>query len=87
MNKKFLLSLAMLASLNTFAADQFVSFSKGEKGVCLTQTSDTIVYDAKDWDGVKMAVSNLRQDLKAVTGSSNAPVIGYGGQESYCRQI
>jgi len=41
----------------------------------LTGTSDTITYDPLDWKGVRMAVENLCHDLKAVTGSANAPVV------------
>ncbi|MCR5679812.1 MAG: hypothetical protein K6G08_06340, partial [Prevotella sp.] len=41
----------------------------------LTRTSDTITYDPLDWKGVGMAVENLRHNLKAVTGSANAPIV------------
>lgn len=75
MIKTILLSLFLLASLHSQAAEQFVFFSKGEKGVCLTQSSDTIVYDSNEWDGVKLAINNLKQDLKTVCGKSNAPVV------------
>lgn len=58
------------------AAEQFVSFEKDNaEQLCLTSTSDTIVYADNDWKGVKIAVSNLRNDLKAVTGSECAPIV------------
>ena len=53
----------------------------------LTQSTDTIAYDANDWEGVKIAVRSLRQDLTAVTGSSCAPVlVGTVGKSSIARQ-
>ncbi len=66
----------MLLSLTTVmrAAEKFVSFEKGTDMFLLTGTSDTIVYDKAEWKGVVIAVNNLRQDLKAVTGSTCAPV-------------
>lgn len=58
------------------AADRFVTFGRtAPSQLCLTQSADTISYDNGDWTGVRMAVNNLRNDLTAVTGSANAPVI------------
>ena len=58
------------------AAEQFITFSPQEStSLQLTQTSDTIVYAADEWDGVKIAVQNLRNDLQAVTGRTNAPIV------------
>jgi len=58
------------------AAEQFVQFQKtAESQLCLTGTSDTIQYANSDWGGVKIAVRNLRNDLKAVTGSPCAPIL------------
>ena len=66
----------MLAASEAFGADQFVTFSRGEKtAVCITQTEDTVRYAPEEWQGVKIAVGNLRKDLAAVTGRSNAPVV------------
>ena len=62
--------------VNVNAAETFVSFSRTSgTQLQLTQTQDTIVYADADWEGVKIAVRNLRADLKAVTGSECAPVI------------
>lgn len=74
--KKPITLLLMLLSLTTVmrAAEKFVSFEKGTDMFLLTGTSDTIVYDKAEWKGVVIAVNNLRQDLKAVTGSTCAPV-------------
>lgn len=61
---------------NVNAAEMFVSFGRtADNQLQLTQTSDTIIYSDADWEGVKIAVRNLRNDLKAVTGSECAPII------------
>ena len=59
------------------AAPQFVKFDKAsaENALLLTGTKDTIRYSPSDWKGVKMAVTNLRHDLRSVTGSEYAPVV------------
>lgn len=59
------------------AAPQFVKFDKASAGnaLLLTGTKDTIRYSPSDWKGVKMAVANLRHDLRSVTGSEYAPVV------------
>ena len=66
----------MAACANIAYATNFVTFKRNSlSDIELTGTSDTITYDPLDWKGVRMAVENLRQDLKAVTGSANAPVV------------
>ena len=71
-----LVALSVAAIQNVNAADTFVSFSRNaDNQLQLTQTTDTIIYADADWEGVKIAVRNLRADLKAVTGSECAPVI------------
>lgn len=63
--------MSLLMGLNVHAADRFVSFAKGEKtAIEITNTNDTIVYDPADWTGVRIAVSNLRHDIKAVTAGN-----------------
>ncbi|MDE7085692.1 MAG: glycosyl hydrolase 115 family protein, partial [Prevotella sp.] len=57
------------------AAERFVTFSKtANTQLLLTGTNDTIVYDSGDWEGVKIAINNLKQDLTSVTGSACAPI-------------
>ena len=71
-----LAALSVAAILNVNAADTFVSFTRNaDNQLQLTQTTDTIVYADADWEGVKIAVRNLRADLKTVTGSEYAPII------------
>ena len=75
MRKTFVL-FALFCSLKGFCAEPFVSFTRnGNESIQLTHSSDTIRYADEEWKGVKLAINNLRNDLKAVTGQSNAPVI------------
>ena len=77
MRKYILMVCALLsAQLSVEAAEQFVKFSSpAQNALKLTGSNDTILYSQNDWAGVKLAVSNLRKDLRAVTGSDKAPVI------------
>ena len=78
MMKKYILMACALfaAQLSAEAAEQFVKFSSpAQNALQLTGSNDTIRYSQNDWAGVKMAVNNLRNDLRAVTGSDKAPVI------------
>ena len=68
--------LLIAACTNAAYATDFITFKRSSQSdIELTRTSDTITYDPLDWKGVRMAVENLRHDLKAVTGSANAPVV------------
>ena len=76
MTKKMISLLLVIACANIAYATEFINFKRSSiYDVELTGTSDTITYDPLDWKGVRMAVENLRHDLKAVTGSVNAPVV------------
>lgn len=76
MTKKLIILLLMAACTNIAYATDFITFKRSSQSdIELTRTSDTITYDPLDWKGVRMAVENLRHDLKAVTGSANAPVV------------
>ena len=75
MKKKLLVFiLSLLSTSALWATEDFVSFKKGVGMIPLMGTSDTIVYDKAEWKGVIMAINNLRQDLKAVTGSECASI-------------
>ena len=88
MSKKTFSLLLMAVCLNVASATDFISFKRSSiSDVELTGTSDTVTYDPHDWKGVRMAVENLRQDLKAVTGSANAPVVvGTVGKSKLARK-
>lgn len=76
MTKKMISLLLVIACANIAYATEFINFKRSSiSDVELTGTSDTITYDPLDWKGVRMAVENLCHDLKAVTGSANAPVV------------
>lgn len=76
MTKKIIILLLMAVCTNIVYATDFVTFKRNSQSdIELTGTSDTITYDPLDWKGVRMAVENLRHDLKAVTGSANAPIV------------
>lgn len=76
MTKKLIILLLMAACTNIAYATDFITFKRSSQSdIELTRTSDTITYDPLDWKGVRMAVENLCHDLKAVTGSANAPVV------------
>ena len=66
----------MVICTNMACATDFITFKQSSTSdVELTGTSDTITYDPLDWKGVRIAVENLRNDFKAVTGSANAPIV------------
>lgn len=79
--KRIIISIAALATTcimvtQANAADKFVSFNRtNATQLELTSKQDTIVYDRNEWEGVKIAIHNLRNDLQAVSGSSNAPIV------------
>ena len=76
MTTKLIILLLMAVCTNIAYATDFITFQRSSQSdIELTRTSDTITYDPLDWKGVRMAVENLRHDLKAVTGSANAPVV------------
>ena len=76
MTKKLIILLLMAACTNIAYATDFITFKRSSQSdIELTRTSDTITYDPLDWKGVRIAVENLRNDFKAVTGSANAPVV------------
>ena len=76
MTKKMISLLLVTACANIAYATEFINFKRSSQSdIELTRTSDTITYDPLDWKGVRMAVENLRHDLKAVTGSANAPIV------------
>ena len=74
MKKLFFISFLLFLAIMVEATETFVSFTNGTGLMPITGSKDTIVYDRNEWKGVVMAVNNLRQDLKAVTGSECAPI-------------
>jgi hypothetical protein len=68
--RMYLLMMSMLLYCNSFAAEQFVSFGSGNIEISSMDKYNVYVDDC-DYDGVKMAVENLQNDIKNVT--SNHP--------------
>lgn len=74
--KKSLILFLISFVVSVRAAQPFISFTQdANHQLRLTQQTDTIEYANSDWEGVKIAVHNLRNDLYVVTGSECAPVI------------
>ena len=68
--------LALIFGMTTaLAAEQFVVFNSTTNSVCLTDMKGEIVCDKKDWKGVHIAVDNLKEDLRKVTGRDDFPII------------
>ena len=88
MIKKNICLLLMAVCTNVIYATDFITFKRNSTSdVELTRTSDTITYDPNDWKGVRIAVENLRKDFKAVTGSTNAPIIvGTVGKSKFAKK-
>ena len=74
--KKILCIMVCAICTSVVQASDFITFKRhAATDVELTGKADTITYDPQDWKGVHIAVRNLRQDLKAVTGSESAPIV------------
>ena len=70
------LVIALTIGLSATAAEKFIHFSRANQhDIELTNSNDTVKYDPSDWEEVIIAVNNLRNDLKAVTGSDKASIV------------
>lgn len=75
MKKSILTVIALLAfSMLGKAADRFISFQNEKGTVCLTK-GGKIESDQNEFKGVEIALSNLRNDLKAVCGTDALPIV------------
>ena len=78
--------IVSFCSLTARAAERFVSFNTVNDALLLCPSNGTITYDDNDWEGVKIAIRNLQNDLKAVTGSDKANiVIGTVGKSKHLK--
>lgn len=74
--KKLLLLIAVVCvAFHAGAAKRFVVFEPSENAVRLDNSDVEIEFDVADWPGVLIAVDNLKNDLKAVTGSDRAGIV------------
>ena len=63
-------AISFLSLANVVAADQFVTFDKGDIRLCSQNSSLQIAVSDNDNIGVKLALKNLCNDFKAVNGSA-----------------
>ncbi|MCI7141791.1 MAG: hypothetical protein MSA10_02105, partial [Paraprevotella sp.] len=63
-------AILFLSLANVVAADQFVTFDKGDIRLCSQNSSLQIAVSDNDNIGVKLALKNLCNDFKAVNGSA-----------------
>lgn len=74
--KSYFLAICLASGcLKTYAAEQFVSFVKSEQGICLTQLKGQIITDKNEFEGVRIAVDNLKNDLTQVCGRNDLSII------------
>ena len=68
--KKLFLVWMLLTTVAAQAADQFVTFKKGDAALAVAKGGQVlnIVYDVQEDEGVLMAIKSLQADFKAVTG-------------------
>lgn len=84
MKKLFLITYLSISSLVAFAADQFVVFNQAANHFPLIRNSEPchIYMDAKEDEGVKIAIDNLQQDLLKVSGTK--PEISVEAKNKRC---
>ena len=68
--KLFALCFALATVTFTQAAEQFVKFSPVEGALPLSNA--TITYSADEYEGVKIAINNLKTDMEKVLGKTPA---------------
>ena len=68
--KKLFLAWMLMTAVVIQAADQFVTFKKSDAALAVAKGGQVlnIVYDAQEDEGVRIAIENLQNDIKAVTG-------------------
>ena len=74
------LLLCLLFPLATQAAEPFVSFEPVADGIELNQ--GTISYSEQDYDGVKIAIGNLKTDMQRTIGHEAAVLVGTVGRNA-----
>ena len=68
MKKQFLSLMMLLAACTMEAADNFITFNKDNNATIELSAGGTVTYDANDYEGVLIAIANLKTDMKAVMG-------------------
>ena len=75
MKKTFLSLMMLLATCSIKAADNFIAFTKDINTTVELSAGGSITYDTNDYEGILLAIANLKNDMQAVMGHNNAPVI------------
>ena len=75
MKKTFLSLMMLLATCSIKAADNFIAFTKDINTTVELSAGGSITYDTNDYEGILLAIANLKNDMQAVMGHDNAPVI------------
>ena len=70
--KKIIFLLMLCVAVTAVATEQFVGFTSGD--VCMSDWRGEIKCDENDWKGVLIAVDNLKEDLRKVTGRCDYPI-------------
>ncbi|MCR5159628.1 MAG: glycosyl hydrolase 115 family protein [Prevotella sp.] len=80
MRKSLSILLLTAFALATQAAESFVSFEPVADGLELT--AGTISYSEQDYDGVKIAIGNLKTDMQRTIGHEAAVLVGTVGKNA-----
>ncbi|MBQ7684929.1 MAG: glycosyl hydrolase 115 family protein, partial [Bacteroidaceae bacterium] len=80
MRRTILSMLTVCVCLMAGAADQFVSFQKGDFAIAKSGQPLNIVVSDNDYEGVRMAAESLQGDFLAVTGQKPSIVSTANGQ-------
>ena len=80
MRKSLSILLLTVFALAMQAAESFVSFEPVAGGVELT--AGTISYSEQDYDGVKIAIGNLKTDMQRTIGHEAAVLVGTVGKNA-----
>lgn len=67
--------MMLLATCSIKAADNFIAFTKDINTTVELSAGGSITYDTNDYEGILLAIANLKNDMQAVMGHDNAPVI------------
>ena len=80
MRKPISVLLFALCALVAQAAEPFISFEPVADGIALS--AGTISYSDQDFDGVKIAIGNLKTDMQKTIGHEAAVLVGTVGKNS-----
>lgn len=74
MRKILAILIIILGTTHATAAEQFITFRAENNAECLSDKKGEIIFDSNDWKGVIIAINNLKEDLKKVSGRCDYPI-------------